>query len=286
MHEQLEQILAARGVIERRAWPGLRGAIGGALGRGELERVLPGCYVEAGASADWRRRALAACAHFDDAVISGEAAAALVFWPRCPVIVVEVTRANAVSNAPGFRWHRSSVPPQWVMTVGRLRVTRPAWTAVDLCARLGGQVLDEALRTGVGLGDLWSAFHDLGPRPGAAARRALLTDSRDEPWSEGERLLHRLLRSAGLTGWRTNVAVCGFRLDVAWIRFKVAVEVDGYEFHSGRETFESDRLRDQQLQAQGWAVARVTWRQLDENPENVVATVRRILRRRGWACRN
>ncbi|RLP08616.1 endonuclease domain-containing protein [Propionibacterium australiense] len=131
------------------------------------------------------------------------------------------------------------------------------------------------------------------PRPSArgrcsqgAARRALLTDSRDEPWSEGERLLHRLLRSAGLTGWRTNVAVCGFRLDVAWIRFKVAVEVDGYEFHSGRETFESDRLRDQQLQAQGWAVARVTWRQLDENPENVVATVRRILRRRGWACRN
>lgn len=82
------------------------------------------------------------------------------------------------------------------------------------------------------------------------------------------------------------MAVCGFRLDVAWIRFKVAVEVDGYEFHSGRETFESDRLRDQQLQAQGWAVARVTWRQLDENPENVVATVRRILRRRGWACRN
>ncbi len=131
-----------------------------------------------------------------------------------------------------------------------------------------------------------AAFHDLGPRPGTAVRRALLTDSRDEPWREGERLLHRLLRSAGLTGWRTNVAVCGFHLDVAWVRFRVAVEVDGYEFHSGSATFESDRLRDQQLQVQGWAVVRVTWCQLDENPEKVITTVRRILRRHGWACQN
>ena len=44
-------------------------------------------------------------------------------------------------------------------------------------------------------------------RAGNQTRRQLLLDSRDEPWSEAERLFHRLLREAGITGWKANQPV-------------------------------------------------------------------------------
>ena len=36
------------------------------------------------------------------------------------------------------------------------------------------------------------------------------------------------------------------------------MEVDGYAFHGHRRAFEADRVRDQELLAAGWRVARVT----------------------------
>jgi very-short-patch-repair endonuclease len=50
------------------------------------------------------------------------------------------------------------------------------------------------------------------------------------------------------------------------------VEVDGYAFHSSRNSFERDRRKDR-LQVQGYRVIRVTWRQLTEEPEAVIAAL-------------
>jgi hypothetical protein len=50
-----------------------------------------------------------------------------------------------------------------------------------------------------------------------------------------------------------------------------AVEVDGYAFHRGRAAFERDRARDAQLVAAGLRIMRITWRQLADEPEAVVA---------------
>ncbi len=61
---------------------------------------------------------------------------------------------------------------------------------------------------------------------------------------------------------------------------KVVVECDGFEFHSSREAFETDRLRDATLAAQGWAVVRVTWLQVREDSAGVVDRLRRTI-----ACR-
>jgi very-short-patch-repair endonuclease len=44
-----------------------------------------------------------------------------------------------------------------------------------------------------------------------------------------------------------------------------------------RTAFESDRERDRRLQAAGWTVVRVTWRQLHGEPEAVLADLRRLL---------
>lgn len=60
------------------------------------------------------------------------------------------------------------------------------------------------------------------------------------------------------------------RVDFAWPERRVAVEVDGYEHHGGRDAFERDRARLSELAALGWMVIPGTWRQLDESPQTLM----------------
>ncbi len=55
------------------------------------------------------------------------------------------------------------------------------------------------------------------------------------------------------------------------------VEFDGFGFHADRAAFERDRQRDAELQAQGYRVLRVTWRELADHPAAVVSRIRRTL---------
>lgn len=89
--------------------------------------------------------------------------------------------------------------------------------------------------------------------------------------SEAERRLVRLLRRAGLGDFQTNVQVAGLEVDVWFAERRVAVEIDGYAYHRAARAFERDRLRDAQLHAAGVRVIRVTWRQIVEEPEALVA---------------
>ena len=47
---------------------------------------------------------------------------------------------------------------------------------------------------------------------------------------------------------------------------KLVVEIDGYEYHGDRGSFESDRARDAKLIAAGYVVIRFTATQLEESP--------------------
>jgi very-short-patch-repair endonuclease len=62
-------------------------------------------------------------------------------------------------------------------------------------------------------------------------------------------------------------------VDFVWRDKHLAVETDGYSFHSTRAAFERDRLRDAELTARGFRVIRITWRQLTEQPLAVVARI-------------
>lgn len=68
-----------------------------------------------------------------------------------------------------------------------------------------------------------------------------------------------------------------WEVDALWTAERVIVEVDGYAFHSGRAAFERDRRKDAELQAAGFRVLRVTWRQIVERPEAVVAQLAAVL---------
>jgi hypothetical protein len=62
---------------------------------------------------------------------------------------------------------------------------------LDLCDVMGGDAIDQALRTRAStLAQLHRALELTGGRKGNRTKRQLLLDSRAEPWSKAERLLH------------------------------------------------------------------------------------------------
>ena len=113
---------------------------------------------------------------------------------------------------------------------------------------------------------------------GNAIRRILPRESRDEPWSPLEREAHILLRTARVRGWRTNhpvlTSIGRCYVDVALVAERIAIELDGWEHHSGRVSFDTDRLRWNALTMAGWEVLHFTHRTLDE----LLPTVQRRLR--------
>jgi very-short-patch-repair endonuclease len=52
------------------------------------------------------------------------------------------------------------------------------------------------------------------------------------------------------------------------------VETDGHDAHSGRESIEHDRRREAKLVAAGYEVIRFTWRQVADEPAEVIAALR------------
>jgi very-short-patch-repair endonuclease len=62
-----------------------------------------------------------------------------------------------------------------------------------------------------------------------------------------------------------------------WREQRLVAEVDGYAYHANRRAFERDRERDAALAAAGYTVLRLTWRQLVNTPEAVVARLAAVL---------
>jgi very-short-patch-repair endonuclease len=59
----------------------------------------------------------------------------------------------------------------------------------------------------------------------------------------------------------------------------VAVEVDGWAWHTDPERFRRDRQRQNALVLAGWTVLRFTWHDLTHRPTEMIAEVRAALGR-------
>lgn len=284
----IEAMLAeGGGIIAARRHPRLRRALYRLVETSELIAVLPGVLAPAASRdhLDTRIRALAACD--DYAVLTRWAAARLTFWPEIavPIVTASLLRQRAVPD--GFEVVREAIPRHLVRTVRGIRVTAPELTALDLALTDEGAAIDLVLRTGlVSFGDLSAVLISLPGRHGNTTRRRWLDDSRHRPWSAAERELHRLLRKGRIFRWRGNrpvfVGQTQHVLDVVFDDVKLAIEVDGYEFHRAerRLQFHRDRRKWTDLAAAGWIVLHFTWEHLTEDPDWVLSRIREALPRR------
>lgn len=57
------------------------------------------------------------------------------------------------------------------------------------------------------------------------------------------------------------------------------VELDSWKAHGTRSAFRGDRGRDRALSVAGYHVIRLTWAQLDDEPEAIAADLRALLTR-------
>jgi very-short-patch-repair endonuclease len=80
-----------------------------------------------------------------------------------------------------------------------------------------------------------------------------------------------------------NAELGPYEIDFLWRTERLALETDGWEFHSDRKAFEDDRRRDADLVARGFRVIRVTWRQIAEEPLAVIARIAAALARESAA---
>ena len=101
--------------------------------------------------------------------------------------------------------------------------------------------------------------------------------------NEIEEAFVALVDRYGLPRPRMNAALAirgrFFEIDALWERDRVAAELDSRSIHGTHKKFESDRLRDRILVAEGWWTVHVTWRQLQEEPAEIAADLRKALGR-------
>ena len=292
LQDEVRSLVDREGIIARADHPELRGATERLLRDGELVPVLPGIYSTPAKARDRDARIHAVARRDPDAVFVDRTAAQLSFWPKLPGDEVSCALLTTRVPSAGFRFVRRGVPAELVQERAGLRMTVPALTALDLCGEVEGDGIDRALRTRTAtLAGMHLAFDLTGNRRGNKDRRALLLDSRDEPWSAAERLCHKLLHSARIAWWQANLGVTiegrRYYIDVAFPGLKLAVEIDGRLHETDEDLFESDRWRQNALVLDGWMVLRFTWAMLRDHPDVVLRDIRTAIkiRRRRFSVR-
>lgn len=192
------------------------------------------------------------------------------------VVEVTVPRNSHGRARAGTRVHRRDLSEMDVVEDRGLRLTGVALSVLEAAARRGGgpKIMDSALQRRVELAALQRAHLRNSGRYGAPAARRMLEAAAGGARSEAERRTVRLMRGAGIGGWRANYRVGPFVVDFAFPAQRVAIEIDGWAFHSDQQAFHNDRSRQNKLALAGWQVLRFTWLDITEHPQRVIAEIR------------
>jgi very-short-patch-repair endonuclease len=245
------------------------------VAEGRIKRVGHGTYAlpwtapEVGLAALFRARigCVTACEHWG-----------LPLWEDHSAPHLTVSRHRSFARRD--QRESSQVVVHHTSTVGPNRLWVPVAQAIDQagwCTSPMGQLVlvDAALHAGVLFpGDL-AHFEVRGARRRAWLRR-MASGAAESPLETVARVA---IVSAGLRV-KEQVIVPGVgRVDFV-VEDAIAVEVDGWEFHKGRDAFERDRARDRLMLARNVPVMRFTARELRTDPGGVVAQIAAVTNRR------
>jgi very-short-patch-repair endonuclease len=210
-----------------------------------------------------------------------------------PDELVEVTALRHRRRRVGdIVWHESyHLTERDITEIDGIPCTRPVRTFLDLGAVLSTDeletVLNEGIRRHLLSGEpITRRLEELGPlRRGTAVVRAALrrhVPRRRAPESVLETRFLQLVRSAGLPEPVPQFQIVlgdglAARLDFAYPRRRVAIELDGAAFHSGADAQQRDRRRDNGLGASGWRVLRFDWDDVTRRCDYVLGVIKASL---------
>lgn len=200
--------------------------------------MLPGVYLAAGTALTWQSWAhIAVLAAGPDAVLIGVTAAQLRRWvpPSLPITIAIPHHRRFRIRSDAIHVLRLDVPDADCVTVDGLPTTTRLRTAVDV-AHLLPLVQAQPI-----------------------IDRMLVLDKVD---------LDELTAAIGASRRRGSAQARALK------RYKIAVEVKGWLFHSKHDRAKGDDDRITDLQLAGWFVVPVGWLELMTDPAGVVAKVR------------
>lgn len=291
----VELALRQHGVVsaEQAALVGVdRRGLHRAVAAGKLLRVFPSVYRVQGSEVTWESELMAAHLWLgSDSAVSHLAAAALWELPDFPRGPVELLTPR----------HRKALPPVVVRevrlairghttTVAHIPVTNAGRTLVDIAGlvlpdRLECAVEDALRRRLTSIAHLrWLCKGRYGKgAKGIGVLKKFIDDSKRPPTeSPFETKLLQAIRKASLPVPVRQFEVTDrgrfvARVDFAYPWAKIAIEADSYKFHGGRNAWESGIDRRESIEALGWRVITVTYRQMESNMVGVAARIRAAL---------
>jgi very-short-patch-repair endonuclease len=92
-----------------------------------------------------------------------------------------------------------------------------------------------------------------------------------------ERGFNQRLEGAGLPLPITNRVASGRRVDCRWPDHRLTVELDSYQFHNSRHSWEQDRRREREARERGDEFRRFTYADVFEEPGFMLAELRKLL---------
>jgi very-short-patch-repair endonuclease len=265
-------------------------AIDGRIQRGQLHEVHRGVFVYGARRISRKGRWMAAVLAAGGAALLSQRSAARL-WHLMPPAVewIDVTcPPGRVVRRKGIVAHESEVADDERAVVDDIPVTSPFRTVFDLAAVLKLRELERVfheaevreLRDRVSLPMLLGRYPG---RRGARNLRALLESPEPVGFTRNdfEEAFLALVDLHAIRRPRMNapLALRGriFEIDALWREERVTVELDSRSVHGTKKRFESDRQRDRILVAEGYRTVHVTWRQLQKEPEEIVADLRLAL---------
>jgi very-short-patch-repair endonuclease len=227
------------------------------------------------------------------AVLSHHSAAALwVIRPNSRSII-DVTAPQKSRTWDGIKRHHKALPADEFTVEEGIPVTSVPRTIFDLAATEPADVVENLLREMEFLElrdrlSLWDLVERYPGRRGVRRVRLALERLREEPEGRKRSPLEKrfapFLRRHRLPLPRFNDWILAggrrFQVDCHWPGTGQIAELDGWQGHKTRTAFREDRARARILSVAGYHVTRITWNQLDDEPEAIASDLRALLRRR------
>jgi len=278
-----------RGFVTRKQLLALglgRRAIGHRVAAGRLIREYTGVYAVGHVPVsfiDWAAAAVLACG--PGAVLSHGSAASLwgirKEWRRPFEVTVPTARRRR-----GITVHRShTLTRKDIRTQLGIRVTSPARTLLDYAPTLSERQLTRAvndLRIAryLNVADLADLLNRVNGHRSARRLRPFAEEPRGPTRSGLEDDFLEFTRRYGLPPPLTNTTVLGYEVDAFFPEHRVIVELDGYGYHSSKDSFESDRERDAAALAAGLQTVRITSERMNNTPAREAKRLHTILEAR------
>lgn len=264
-----------------------RGAIEHGVKRGRLFLKYRGVYAVGRPDLSvWGERRAIVLACGTGAVLSHRSAAGA--WGLRPDGGTrwEVTVPSDRGPGAPVKPYRKALAPHEIAVLDGVPITTVARTLFDLSSLIPIHQERRAIERAVQLelfhlpevARILDANHG---RPGAPALARLLDDFRTHGMthtrSDLEAAVLQICLDHRLPRPQVNHHDGIREVDFRWPASRVVLEADGYEYHRTRAAFEADRVKRLALEAEGWRVLAVTYRQVFDTPAVVAAALRQIL---------